>query len=65
VLFGFYGLLGLCAFALYRRLSAAIEPGSEERAPLRESKSTVFTLAGLFSLDSFGGGLVVPSLLAL
>jgi MFS family permease len=65
VLFGFYGLIGLCAFAVYRRLSAAIEPVREERAPLRESKRTVFTLAGLFSLDSFGGGLVVQSLVAL
>lgn len=65
VLFGVYALLGLVAFALYRRLSPAIEPQRVEQAPLRESRKTVFTLAALFSLDSFGGGLVVQSLLAL
>ncbi|HEY3058390.1 MAG TPA: MFS transporter [Chloroflexota bacterium] len=65
VLFVVYGLLGLVAFALYRRLSPTAEPRRVEQAPLRESKRTVFTLAGLFSLDAFGGGLVVQSLLAL
>jgi MFS family permease len=66
VLFVAYGLLGLLAFALYRRLSIAVEPPlSSHNAPLRESKRTVFTLAGLFSLDAFGGGLIVQSLLAL
>ena len=33
--------------------------------PLSESRRTVFGLAALFSLDSFGSGLVVQSLLAL
>jgi MFS family permease len=66
VLFAVYGLLGLLAFGLYRRLSHAVEPPpSAHAAPLRESKRTVFTLAGLFSLDAFGGGLIVQSLLAL
>lgn len=32
---------------------------------MRESKKIVYTLAALFSLDSFGGGFVVQSLLAL
>src|SRR5207237_387015 len=65
ILFALYGLLGLVAYALYRRLSPTVEPSRVEQAPLRESKRTVFTLAALFSLDSFAGGLVVQSLLAL
>jgi len=65
VLFVVYGLLGLVAFALYRRLSATVEPRRFENAPLMESKRTVFTLAALFSLDAFAGGLIVQSLLAL
>src|SRR5205085_558319 len=35
------------------------------RAPLEKSKKIVYTLAALFSLDAFGGGLVVQSMLAL
>jgi MFS family permease len=65
VLFVVYGLLGLVAFALYRRLSAAVEPIRVLQAPLHESKRRVFTLSALFSLDAFGGGLVVQSLMAL
>jgi MFS family permease len=61
VLFGIYGLLGLVAFGL----SAPAEPSRSQVAPLRESKHMVLTLAALFSVDSFGGGLVVQSLLAL
>src|SRR5207245_10835274 len=34
------------------------------RAPLRESRRIVYTLAGLFALDSLGGGFVVQSLVA-
>jgi len=64
-LFVVYGVLGLVAFALYRRLPAAVEPRRVDHAPLQESKRTVFTLASLFSLDAFGGGLVLQSLLAL
>jgi hypothetical protein len=36
-----------------------VEPRRVEHAPLKESKRTVGTLASLFSLDAFGGGLVV------
>src|SRR5205823_9228667 len=58
--------LGLLALLLYRRLSPRVEPGAHAaEAPLRESRGTVYTLAALFSLDSFGGGFVVQSLLAL
>ena len=34
-------------------------------APLRESKRRIYALAALFSLDAFGGGFVVQSLVAL
>ena len=65
-MFVLYGALGLFAFALYRGLSPAIEPGEVAvRQPLGESKRTVLGLTALFSLDSFGSGLVVQSLLAL
>jgi MFS family permease len=65
LMFGVYGVLGLIAFAVYRCLPAEMEPAHTRHAPLRESRRTVVTLAALFSLDSFGGGLVIQSLLAL
>jgi MFS family permease len=61
-----YALLGGVALLLYRQLSPRIEPESRAAAaPLHESRGIVYTLAALFSLDSFGGGFVVQSLLAL
>ncbi|MDI3341734.1 MAG: MFS transporter [Sphaerobacter sp.] len=61
-----YTLLALVAMALYRGLSPRVEaPPGMAQAPLRESKRMVYTLAALFSLDSFGSGFVVQSLLAL
>lgn len=65
-MFLFYALLALVAFAFYRHLSPVIEPESGvPTAPLRESKRIVYVLAALFSIDSFGSGLIVQSLLAL
>ncbi len=65
-MFLLYALLALVALVFYRRLSPSIEPSDDApAAPLRESKGIVYTLAALFSLDSFGGGFVVQSLLAL
>lgn len=61
-----YALLGVVVLWLYRGLSPAAEPtASGATAPLTASKRAVYTLAGLFSLDSFAGGFVVQSLLAL
>jgi MFS family permease len=65
VMFWLYGLLGVLALRLYTALSPHIEGTRANQAPLREARRTVFTLATLFSLDSFGGGFVVQSLLAL
>ncbi|MFT4038003.1 MAG: MFS transporter [Thermomicrobiales bacterium] len=65
-MFLLYAALGVAALFLYRTLSPALEP--EEGAPpskLGPSKRTVYGLAALFSLDSFGSGLTVQSLLAL
>ena len=64
-MFLLYGVLGLVALVLYRRLSPSLEEEHQVRTPLRESKRTVYTLAALFSLDSFGTGFAVQSLLAL
>jgi MFS family permease len=65
LLFVFYAAVGLLIFALYRRLP---EPRSELEAAktrLGPSRRVVFKLAGLFSIDSFGGGLVINSLMSL
>ncbi len=65
-MFLIYALLGLSALFIYRRLSAAIESGGDAPAqPLGKSRGIIFTLAALFSLDAFGGGFVIQSLLAL
>jgi predicted MFS family arabinose efflux permease len=61
-----YGVLGVLAFFLYRRLpTGAEEVGEHARMPLTRSRRIVLTLAALFSLDAFAGGFVVQSLLAL
>ena len=61
-----YGAFGLICLMLYRRLSAQLEPHDEAPStPLGKSKRMVYTLAAVFSLDSFAGGFAVQSLLAL
>ena len=66
VMFVVYGLSSLAALALYRRLDSARARGDEApAAPLGPSKGIVYRLAALFSLDAFGGGFAVQSLLAL
>lgn len=61
-----YGLVGGLVFHLYRRLPKAPTGAAARRQPpLGRSRRIVFTLAALFSLDSFAGGFVVQSLLAL
>ena len=66
LMFVLYGVLGLIVLWLYRSLSPAIEPADKgATTPLGPSKPIVYRLAALFSLDSFAGGFVVQSLLAL
>jgi MFS family permease len=62
-----YSIIALIAFAVYKRLSPAVEAvhGSGKSAPLAKSRSIVLRLSALFSLDSLGGGFVIQSLLAL
>jgi MFS family permease len=62
-----YAVLALIAATIYWSLTPAIEaeplmPGAR---PLAQSRAIVIRLAALFSLDSFGGGLAIQSLLAL
>jgi MFS family permease len=64
-MFGLYGALGVVALLLYRPLSPAVEAVSEAAAPLKESRRIVYGLVALFSIDAFGGGFFVQSLLAL
>jgi MFS family permease len=66
VLFGLYGGIGLLTCLLYRHLSPQAEAGTESPpAPLGPSRGIVYRLAALFSVDAFGGGLVINALLAL
>jgi MFS family permease len=60
-----YAALGVIAALLYRRLPHAHAQDTVHRAPLGPSRRIVYGLAALFSLDSFAGGFVVQSLLAL
>ncbi|HVG04780.1 MAG TPA: MFS transporter, partial [Burkholderiaceae bacterium] len=66
LMFVLYGALGLLAAMVYRGLPAEFAAGARQpSAPLGKSKRLVYLLAGLFSLDAFGGGFVVQSLIAL
>ena len=62
-----YVLVALVVAWLYSGLSPAVELARPETptAPLATSRGIVLRLAALFSMDSFGGGFVVQSLLAL
>jgi len=65
-MFALYAVLGLASFLLYRRLKRHDKAQAEHAAtPLGPSRGIVYQLAALFSLDAFGGGLIVQSMLAL
>ncbi|MFH1602829.1 MAG: MFS transporter [Pseudomonadota bacterium] len=65
-MFALYAILGCLAAHVYsglpRELGAATRQAT---APLEKSKKRVYTLAALFSLDAFGGGFIVQSMIAL
>jgi MFS family permease len=65
--FVLYALVAIVIGWLYFSLSPAVEPrhNGAPAAPLAKSRRIVLQLAALFSLDSFGGGFVVQSLLVL
>jgi predicted MFS family arabinose efflux permease len=62
-----FPVIGVACALLAVRLSQAVEAGdvltAERRFPLLRSKRKVAGLAGLFAIDSFGGGFVVNSFL--
>ncbi len=62
-----YSAVGVLAALVYRSMSVAIETeaAGPRAAPLAKSRGVVIRLSALFSLDSFGGGFVIQSLLAL
>jgi predicted MFS family arabinose efflux permease len=61
-----YAVLGVLVALAYRGLPAArTADAAPAPGPLRASRRRVYALAALFSLDAFGGGFVVQSLLAL
>jgi MFS family permease len=65
-MFVLYGIFGLLAASIYATLPKKMATDDKIRAaPLKQSKRIVYTLAALFSLDAFGGGFVVQSMLAL
>jgi MFS family permease len=66
LMFGLYGAIGLVSAMIYRKLPAAFAADTQApTAPLEKSKRVVYALAALFSLDAFGGGFIVQSMLAL
>ena len=64
-MFVLYALLAAATAWVYRGLPRAPMGERQARAPLTVSKRRVYLLAALFSLDAFGGGLIVQSMLAL
>src|SRR5262249_57686585 len=64
--FVLYALVAVATAALYVGLGPGIEVRSAAPArPLARSRRVVMELSALFSLDSFGGGFAVQSLLVL
>jgi len=59
-----YGLGGLILFRNYRRLQLPTIP-IPSRTPLATSRRNITRLSILFSIDAFGGGFVVQSMLVL
>ena len=65
-MFVLYALLAGASALVYHGLpKAMVSETHKPTAPLGASKKTVYTLAALFSLDAFGGGFVVQSMVAL
>ena len=65
LMFVLYAAAGLGVWFLYRGLPDPKAEDHRPAVPLGPSRAIVWRLAGLFSIDSFAGGLVLNSLLAL
>ena len=65
-MFVLYAIVALAAAGIYRGIPR-VEPHREHRrsTALGPSRSRVYALAALFSVDAFAGGLIVQSMLAL
>lgn len=65
-LFLLYAVIGVASGLIYRRLEEPrVLHDARPSAPLGPSRPIVYRLAALFCVDSFGGGLLVQSMLAL
>jgi MFS family permease len=65
-MFVVYAAIGALVWAIYLRMPQPPRAThNEQPIALGPSRSIVFKLAGLFSIDSFAGGLVINALLAL
>jgi MFS family permease len=65
-MFVLHALTALVTALVYRGLPRALGAEAQKPpAPLTKSKARVYTLAALFSVDAFGGGFVVQSMVAL
>ena len=65
-MFVLYAVLGLLVALVYRGLPRrGTTDAPVVAAPLREARKRIIVLAALFSLDAFGGGFVVQSMVAL
>ena len=65
LMFYAYAALGIASALLYRGVPHARGEEKTKPAPLGPSRSTVYKLAALFSIDAFAGGFVAQSLLVL
>src|SRR5204862_7645644 len=65
--FVLYAIVALITALLYRALSPSVEASGAgtKSGPLARSRGIILRLSALFSIDSFGGGFVVQSLLVL
>ncbi len=64
-MFVMYGVVGALVWLLYRDLPRPTNVIQSPPIPLGHSRGIVIKLAALFSVDSFAGGLVINSLMAL
>jgi MFS family permease len=64
-MFVLYAVVGLAVWVLYLRMPEPHAAAERTAAPLGPSRGIVWRLAALFSVDSFAGGLMLNSLLAL
>jgi MFS family permease len=67
LVFGAYGLAGAAVYLVYRRMEPrpTVDLAEGARRGLHRSRAIVLRLAGLFSVDSFGGGFTGQAILVL